>query len=141
MKVHKTVSCESRLMCKQDDSCKLCVYNAFCEKLLACTIVIRNVGLHSLDVTWVGVIAHGEFSRQAEHRYLQQLQFFAHWFRELLPLFSGGTFFTHVGWGVFAHLIEYHTPSKPVTFLGLCILLDGRMSDELGSIRKEALVT
>jgi hypothetical protein len=34
------------------------------------------------------VIVHGEFSGQGEHRYLQQLQFFAHWFRDLPPLFS-----------------------------------------------------
>jgi hypothetical protein len=34
------------------------------------------------------VIVHGELSRQGEHQYLQQLQFFAHWFRDLLPLFS-----------------------------------------------------
>jgi hypothetical protein len=34
------------------------------------------------------VIVHGEFSKQGEHRYLQQLQFFAHWFRDFLPLFS-----------------------------------------------------
>jgi hypothetical protein len=34
------------------------------------------------------VIVHGEFFRQGEHRYFQLLQFFAHWFRDLLPLFS-----------------------------------------------------
>jgi hypothetical protein len=34
------------------------------------------------------VIVHGEFSQQREHWYLQQLQFFAHWFWDLFPLFS-----------------------------------------------------
>jgi hypothetical protein len=34
------------------------------------------------------VAVHGEFSRQGEGRYLQQLQIFAHWFRKLLLLFS-----------------------------------------------------
>jgi hypothetical protein len=31
---------------------------------------------------------HGEFSRQGKHQYLQQLQFFADWFWDILPLFS-----------------------------------------------------
>jgi hypothetical protein len=31
---------------------------------------------------------HREFSRQGEHLHLQQLQFLANWFRDLLPIFS-----------------------------------------------------
>jgi hypothetical protein len=34
------------------------------------------------------LIVHGQSSRQWEHRYLQQLQFFAHWSRDILLLFS-----------------------------------------------------
>jgi hypothetical protein len=33
------------------------------------------------------VIIRGEFVREGERRYLQQLQFFAHWFWDLLPVF------------------------------------------------------
>jgi hypothetical protein len=33
------------------------------------------------------VIVYAELSRQGKHRYRQQLQFFAHWFRDILPLF------------------------------------------------------
>jgi hypothetical protein len=59
----------------------------------------RSHGQNTTLARWSGgcgtdkVIVHGEFSRQGEHRYLQQQQqqqqqFFAHWFQYLLPLFS-----------------------------------------------------
>jgi hypothetical protein len=35
-----------------------------------------------------GVIVHGDFLRQGENRYLQQIYFFTHWFRDLVPFFS-----------------------------------------------------
>jgi hypothetical protein len=84
MKFHSPVPCESCLISKQDVSNKLCTYNAFLlAKHHPCMMVSRSEGLHSQGVT-----VHGEFSSQAEHWYLQQLQFFAHWFCELPPLFS-----------------------------------------------------
>jgi hypothetical protein len=72
----------------------------------------------------VKATVHGEFSEQGEHRYLQQLQFFAHWFRDLLLLFSicelldntsisqQALISGHVLTGtVFAHLREYYISS------------------------------
>jgi hypothetical protein len=55
MEVHNTIiPCELQLISKQEVSYKLYVYNTFSEKTLAkhhpCTIVRRNMGLHSLDV-------------------------------------------------------------------------------------------
>jgi hypothetical protein len=82
MKVHNAVSCESGLISKRDISYKLWVYNAFCESHR------QNTTLALAECGMGKVIVHAEFSRQGDHRYLQQMQFFAHWFRDLLPLFS-----------------------------------------------------
>jgi hypothetical protein len=61
---------------------------------------------------------HGAFSRQGEHQYLQQVQFFTHWFQDLLPLFSiceflkntyisaGTDFWTYADWNFSAHLSD-----------------------------------
>jgi hypothetical protein len=89
MKVHNTVPCDPRLISKQDVSYRVCVYSAFCVKQN--TSVARwSGGMRAYTLwMWYGkVTAHGEFSRQREHRYLQQLLFLVHWFRDLLPLFS-----------------------------------------------------
>jgi hypothetical protein len=60
MKVQNTVPCEFCLICQQDVSYKLCVYNALSKKPLAkhhpCTMVRRSEGLHSLDVVWVKLL-------------------------------------------------------------------------------------
>jgi hypothetical protein len=57
MKVHNTITCESRLISKQYVSYKPRVYNAFCKKPVAihrpCMMVRRSEGLHLLDVVWV----------------------------------------------------------------------------------------
>jgi hypothetical protein len=72
----------------QDVSYKLYVYKALWEKTLAkyrpCTMVGRSEDLNSLGK----VILHGEFSRQGDSRYFLQMQFFAHCFRDHLPIFS-----------------------------------------------------
>jgi hypothetical protein len=49
IKVHNEVPCEFRLISKQDVSCKLCVYNAFCKTQWSGGVR----GLHSLDVVHV----------------------------------------------------------------------------------------
>jgi hypothetical protein len=66
MKVCNAVLCESFFVSKQDVSCKLCVYDAFCKKPLAkqCpyTMVRRSEGLYSLDVVWVNWVDTDNFS-------------------------------------------------------------------------------
>jgi hypothetical protein len=70
----------------------LCVYKAFLEKPLTNPRPLHDgqeEGGLALGGCGVGkVTVQGEFFRQGEHRYHQQLKFFAHRFRDLLPLFS-----------------------------------------------------
>jgi hypothetical protein len=108
-RVHNTVPCKSRLISKQDVS-----YNAFCEKTLAkhnpCTMVRWGVGLHSLDVVGLRRLLMGNSPDKGNTDNLQELQFFAHRFLYLLPLFSiceplSRYWFLGMWWlGLFAHL-------------------------------------
>jgi hypothetical protein len=88
-------------------------------KMHPCTTV-SSEGLHSLDVVW----SKSMFLENFPNRYLQQLQFFARWFRDLLLLFSiwellentsisqqaliSGRVLTGTA---FAHLSVYYIPS------------------------------
>jgi hypothetical protein len=49
---------------------------------------------------------------------------------KLTHISAGIGFWTHVDWDIFAHLSEYYTPFKPVTFFfnTLYIQLDGYLS-------------
>jgi hypothetical protein len=89
-----SVHCDSRLLSNQDVSYKLCVLQRIS--------IGETPPLYDGQEEWGAalggcgmskVTVHGEFSRRGEHRYLQQLQFFAHCFRDLLPLFSVPNFF------------------------------------------------
>jgi hypothetical protein len=83
---YKTIPCEFRLISKQNDSYKLCVYNAFCEKPSAkhhpCTMVRRSMGLHSLDVVWVEWLFMENYPDKGTADTFRK----AHWIRDRLPL-------------------------------------------------------
>jgi hypothetical protein len=86
--VHSAAPSEQRIIIKQDVSYKLCLnicarshWSHLHDGQDGCGLVLAECLLGKMTV-------HGQLPRKLWHQYIQQLQLFAHWFRDPLPLFS-----------------------------------------------------